>query len=47
MQFIRQIFESKELKNRLLFTALVVLVYRIGSHIPVPGVDIDRLNSLF
>ncbi len=47
MDFLKRIFESRELKSRLLFTVIVVLIYRIGSHIPVPGVDIERLNSLF
>ncbi len=47
MDFVKQILESKELKSRLFFTVLIVLIYRIGSHIPIPGVDIERLNSLF
>lgn len=28
-----------DLRSRLLFTALMLLIYRVGSHIPVPGVD--------
>ena len=36
-----------ELKQRLLFLLLGILVYRIGSHIPVPGVDPQRLAELF
>jgi len=35
-----------ELKRRLLFLLLGVLVYRIGSHIPVPGLDPQRLADL-
>jgi len=38
---------NKELVRRLLFTLLIVVLFRVGSHIPVPGVDILRLNSLF
>lgn len=37
----------QELKNRLLFVALAILVYRIGAHIPVPGLDPIKLASLF
>lgn len=36
-----------ELKQRLLFLLLGLLVYRIGSHIPVPGIDPQRLADLF
>lgn len=36
-----------ELKQRVLFLLLGLLVYRIGSHIPVPGVDPQRLADFF
>lgn len=36
-----------ELKQRLLFVLLAIFVYRIGAHIPVPGLDPLRLANLF
>lgn len=36
-----------ELRHRLLYVLLAIIVYRIGSHIPVPGIDPERLKSLF
>jgi preprotein translocase subunit SecY len=36
-----------ELKQRLWFVFLALIVYRIGAHIPVPGLDPDRLAELF
>ena len=36
-----------ELRSRLLFVLLAIVVYRIGSHIPVPGIDPERLRLLF
>jgi preprotein translocase subunit SecY len=36
-----------ELKKRLLFVLLIIVVYRIGAHIPVPGLDPQRLADLF
>jgi preprotein translocase subunit SecY len=36
-----------ELKARLLFVLLAVIVYRIGTHIPVPGINPDQLEALF
>lgn len=37
----------RELKQRLLFVFIGILVYRIGAHIPVPGLDPVRLAELF
>jgi preprotein translocase subunit SecY len=36
-----------ELRRRVLFTAAILAVYRLGSWIPAPGVDQDQLQSLF
>jgi len=36
-----------EIKNKILFVFLGILVYRIGAHIPVPGVNPDRLAEMF
>lgn len=36
-----------ELKQRLLFVLLGILVYRVGAHIPVPGLNPQRLADLF
>lgn len=36
-----------ELKRRLLFVLIGIIVFRIGSHIPVPGIDPQRLADLF
>lgn len=36
-----------ELRNRLLFVFLALLVYRIGTHIPLPGINPDRLAAMF
>jgi len=36
-----------DLKRRLVFLLLALVVYRIGTHIPVPGIDPVQLSSLF
>ncbi len=36
-----------ELRNRLLFVLVALIVSRIGSHIPVPGINPERLQQLF
>jgi preprotein translocase subunit SecY len=36
-----------DLRRRLIFLVLALLVFRIGAHIPVPGIDPDQLAQLF
>ncbi len=36
-----------DLKRRLMFLVLALVVYRVGTHIPVPGIDPNQLAQLF
>jgi preprotein translocase subunit SecY len=36
-----------DLKRRLIFLVLALVVYRIGTHVPVPGIDPGQMKSLF
>jgi preprotein translocase subunit SecY len=36
-----------DLRNRLVFLLLALVVYRVGAHIPVPGIDPTSLKALF
>ncbi len=40
---IRNVFNIPELRNRILFTLGMLAVYRIGAHIPTPGINQDEL----
>ena len=44
IQTIKNIWSIKELKEKLVLTFLLILVYRFGSYIPLPGVDINEIN---
>jgi len=44
-QTLVNVFRIEELKDRIIFTALVLLAVRIGSYIPLPGVDVIALQS--
>lgn len=39
------LLKNKETRNRILFTLAMLLIYRIGSAIPVPGVDTSTLSN--
>ena len=38
--------KSNDLRNRILFTILILSVYRLGTYIPLPGIDPDSLKTL-
>ena len=39
------LFKNKEIRNKIFFTLAMLLIYRIGSAIPVPGVDATKIAS--
>ena len=41
------IFKIPELKRRILYTLALLVVYRIGVHVPVPGIDAVALAEIF
>lgn len=41
------IFNVPELTNRLFFTLIMLVVFRLGAHIPAPGVDAHVLAQIF
>ena len=44
---IRNVFKIPELRRRVLITIALILVYRIGRHIPTPGVNAAALTEFF
>src|SRR5271154_7063792 len=40
------VFRVPELRNKVLFTLLMLAIYRVGFHIPLPGVDQDALKKM-
>jgi preprotein translocase subunit SecY len=39
--------KSSELRNRIFFTIALLLVYRFGTFVPIPGIDVDVLKKFF
>jgi preprotein translocase subunit SecY len=44
---LANILRIPDLRRKFLFTIGMLAVFRLGSHIPVPGVDVQRLQTLF
>jgi preprotein translocase subunit SecY len=47
LETLRNIFAIEDLRKRVLFTFALLAVYRLGSHIPTPGVDPKALAEFF
>ena len=43
----KNMFNIPDLRKRLFFTFMLLAVYRIGAHIPVPGLDLHALEDFF
>jgi preprotein translocase subunit SecY len=44
---LANIFRVPDLRRRVLFTLAMLAVYRLGSHIPTPGINTDQLQKAF
>jgi preprotein translocase subunit SecY len=44
---VANIFRIPDLRKRILFTLLMLAIYRLGGHIPTPGIDANRLAAFF
>jgi preprotein translocase subunit SecY len=44
---IQNLFRFPELKDRILFTLFILLIYRVGAHITAPGIDLTALRAQF
>lgn len=42
-----QIWKAKDLRNSILFVVAMLVIFRLVSHIPVPGVDVKALQDFF
>jgi len=42
---LRDIYHHEELRKKILFTLALLLVYRVGSFVVLPGVDVSKLNQ--
>ena len=47
LEKLANIFRIPDLRNRVLFTLALLAVYRLGGHIPTPGVNADMLQQFF
>jgi preprotein translocase subunit SecY len=47
IEAFKNAFKIPELKSRIIFTLVMLTIFRLGSHVPVPGVDGSALAAMF
>ena len=46
LRLLKDAFKVKEIRSKIFFTIFILFVFRLGTHITVPGVDASRLQSI-
>lgn len=44
---LKNVFSIKELRGKIIFTIAMLVLYRLGAHIPVPGIPFQGITGLF
>lgn len=47
IEAVRNALKIPDLRQKILFTLAIIAVYRLGAHVPVPGVDLAAIRQLF
>lgn len=47
LRLFKNSFRAPDVRRKILFTALILVIFRIFAHIPVAGVNLDQLKALF
>ena len=47
LQAVSNAFKLPDLRRKILFTLVVLVIYRLAAHVPVPGVDPEALRQVF
>ncbi|OGO04495.1 MAG: preprotein translocase subunit SecY [Chloroflexi bacterium RBG_13_56_8] len=47
LQGIANAFKLPDLRKKIVFTLLVLVIYRLAAHVPVPGVNVEALRQVF
>ena len=47
LQAVRNALRLPDLRKKIIFTFIVLVIYRLAAHVPVPGVDLEALRQVF
>ncbi|MBM3187810.1 MAG: preprotein translocase subunit SecY [Chloroflexi bacterium] len=47
LQAVANAFKLPDLRRKIVFTMAILVIYRLASHVPIPGVDVEALRQVF
>ena len=47
LQAVANAFRLPDLRKKVVFTCVILVIYRLAAHVPVPGVDVEALRQVF
>lgn len=47
LQAVANAFKLPDLRRKIVFTMVILVIYRLAAHIPIPGVDVEALRQVF
>jgi len=47
LQAVSNAFKLPDLRKKIVFTLVILVIYRLAAHVPVPGVDVEALRQVF
>jgi len=47
LQAVANAFKLPDLRKKIVFTLVILVIYRLAAHVPVPGVDVEALRQVF
>ncbi|MCL1848817.1 MAG: preprotein translocase subunit SecY, partial [Clostridiales bacterium] len=46
IEVMRNAFKVEDIRKRIIFTLMMIVVFRFGTHVPVPGINTDIIREL-
>ncbi|MCX6785303.1 MAG: preprotein translocase subunit SecY [Candidatus Komeilibacteria bacterium] len=47
LEKLQQIWKAKDLRNNIIFVLLMLVIFRLAAHVPIPGVNVQNLREFF
>jgi preprotein translocase subunit SecY len=47
LQAVSNAFKLPDLRKKIIFTVVILVIYRFAAHVPIPGVNLDALRAMF
>lgn len=47
LRYLKQIWNSKSLRRRIIFTLIAIIIYRVAAHVSIPNINLESVQDIF